>query len=365
MKSASLSFLFLLVSITASAQYDYGFEQYFFFGRHPSARAEALGKAYAAIDGDLYSVFYNPAGISTIKKFEVNYSNAHPLYLAEKAKYYYANAGYKISDYFVFALSFNQFSWGDNISSVDAHGNIIGYDAIYTNNYTVSIASQPFKDFHAGLNINYYDNHEFPGTQVSNPLYFDLGILKLFRLSQKETSANKLNFGASLGNLNAAELAITYNGQKSVGELPSILRLGAAYFFTYNKHGNLDSLNTVDIIIQVGYDDPVNSKYLTAIRVGMEIKLFEIVSLRMGYYTESLHDYGFPDFNYSELNDFTYGLGLALPLVKVTPERLPLTIAVDYTTLPQPLYAIQHPFGEEFSNFHTLNLRLSWHGRRK
>ena len=357
-----ISSLALFISTNLSAQYTYGFEQVFFFVRHPSARAEAMGKTYAAIDGDLYSVYYNPAGINSIKKFEVNFSNAHPLYLSEKANYYYTNAGYKASDYFVAAFSFNQLSIGD-FTFTDNSGNVTGIIQSYINNYTLSIASQPVKDFRVGLNINLYDNHEFPA-KVSQPVYLDLGVLKSFSLVHKEQTSHKLNIGGSIGNVNAAELSITYNST-SKAELPSILRLGAAYFYTYNKSGNFDTLNTVDLIIQVGYDDPVNSKYLTAFRVGTEIKLFEIASLRMGYYTENQYDYGIPEVNYGELNDFTYGFGLSLPLEKITPNRLPWSIAVDYTTLPQPPYSKKNPFVEKFSNFHTLNLKVCWQGKRK
>jgi hypothetical protein len=354
----------VLTSTKISAQYIYGFQHSFFFGRHPSARAEAMGKAYAALDGDLYSVFYNPAGISTLKKFEANYSNAYPFYLAEKAQYYYANAGYKISDYFVFACGFNQLSLGD-FTFTDNNGNVTGTIRSYTNNYTLSIASQPIKDFHAGLNFNYYDNHEFPETQVSNPIYIDFGGLKSFSLPKKDVYLHKLNIGGSIGNLNASELSITYNGHTSKGKLPSILRLGFAYMGTFNKHANSDSLNTADIIFQIEYDDPVNSKYLTAFRAGMEIKLFEIVSARMGYYTENQYDYGYPDVNYGELKSFTYGFGLALPLSKLTSGKIPLGFSIDYTTLPQPEYSNVNFFADGFPNFHTLNLRVSWHGKHK
>jgi hypothetical protein len=47
-----LPVIFLLIPIIYFGQYYGGFLPQFFFGRLPSARAEAMGKSYAFVDGD-------------------------------------------------------------------------------------------------------------------------------------------------------------------------------------------------------------------------------------------------------------------------------------------------------------------------
>ena len=68
LKTIKLSVILFIIVFPAISfgQYDNSSFQDMFFGRLPNARAEAMGKAYASIDGDISSVFFNPAGTATI-----------------------------------------------------------------------------------------------------------------------------------------------------------------------------------------------------------------------------------------------------------------------------------------------------------
>ena len=64
-----LSFIFF--PLFSNAQYGHRFLPEFFNTIQPNAAAEAMGKAYVSIDGDLGSINYNPAGIASIKKMQI------------------------------------------------------------------------------------------------------------------------------------------------------------------------------------------------------------------------------------------------------------------------------------------------------
>jgi outer membrane receptor protein involved in Fe transport len=77
-------YLLIITPFASFGQYDYGFLQEIFFGRQPSARAEALGRSYAAVDGDLTTIFFNPAGTATLKGLEIDGSYAAPYFYPKK-----------------------------------------------------------------------------------------------------------------------------------------------------------------------------------------------------------------------------------------------------------------------------------------
>jgi len=57
MKKFSIAFL-VFIPLLSMGQYNDGLFYPFYFGRTPNARAEAMGKAYASINGDLNATFY-------------------------------------------------------------------------------------------------------------------------------------------------------------------------------------------------------------------------------------------------------------------------------------------------------------------
>lgn len=334
-------------------QYEYGFLHESFFGRQPSARAEAIGRSYSSLDGDMTSIYYNPAGTATIKGFEVNGSYASPYYAITKAKYTFISMGCKIKDYLIIGISRNHFTFGEKVYMVDVIGNLISEYTPTNTNYTLTLSTQPIKNLLIGLNTNYFIWDII--NNKSTTLYFDLGVIKKFHFLQKEASKHSVSIGASISNFNYSRITLKNNADISTYNLPVTTRYGTNYQFSFDKHTLIEELNTFRFILQGEYQKVFNSDYESAIRTGGEIMLFELLSVRAGYYKEYVNDYGFPDINKNKIGGITYGFGIHIPLYKLT--KTPLNINFDYTNLPQPSYSKTYT---DWDHFTTYNLQLSW-----
>ena len=344
----------LVIPLLSFGQYEYGFLQESFFGRQPSARAESLGKGYSSIDGDLSTIFYNPAGTATLQGIEINTSFASPYYLLEKAKYSVLSAGYNINKNLTIGISRNHFTTGQEINITDSVGNPIASGNTPTNSfYSLNISSQPIKNLFIGANTNYLIWK--PIDESATSLYFDFGIIKKFQFGQKKSINHFVNIGASISNLNFAKIKLDFNGNKFEGDLPVITRYGANYQFYLNKKWIFDTLNTFRLLLQADYQLLLNSDYHNGFHTGAELMFLEILSLRIGYYKENEYDYDLPSANENEISDITYGFGLQIPLNKLT--KIPLNINFDYTSLPQTSYSKTQTSWENFS---TYTLRINW-----
>ena len=79
-----------------------------------------------------------------------------------------------------------------------------------------------------------------------------------------------------------------------------------------------------------------------------------MLSLRCGYYYENIDDGGHPN-NEDQLSQFTYGLGIDIPVYKFT--DYPISLQIDYTSLPQVSYGT---YWSDFDNFNSFTIKLSW-----
>lgn len=330
-----------------------GFENEMFFRRQPSARAEAMGQSYCAMDGDLTSVYFNPAGVATINGIELDGSYATPLYRLDKATYKFLSLGYKFNKYIVAGLSVNHFSFENEIAFTDDYGNPNYTFIPYTSNYSLTLASQPIKNLLIGLNTNLFVWN--PVKKNFTALNFDFGLIKKFELVNGKNYKHSVNLGTSIKNFNYSKVKINYAGSKSEEPLPVIMKYGANYQITFDKHFLIDSLKTLRLLVNGEYQDLLNSNYYTTSRIGGEIMFLELLSVRAGYFKEKVDNYGYPDRNKSKVSAFTYGFGLQIPLYKLT--KLPLNINFDYTNLPQVNYIKNYP---QWDNFQVYNVRLNW-----
>ena len=110
-------------------------------------------------------------------------------------------------------------------------------------------------------------------------------------------------------------------------------------------------------MIHIEYQDLLNSKYFGALRIGGELRLLEMLALRLGYYRESRNDNDDPE-NYKDvLTDMTYGFGIELPLEKITAARIPLRVKFDMTRLQQPS---SYKGPNRWSDFSVYSLSARW-----
>ncbi len=326
-----------------------------YFGRQPSARAEAMGRGYSTIDGDLSTVFFNPAGTATIKGLEFSSSFASPYYLINKGLYTFYSTGYKINDYLVAGLSYNHFSYGESITFTDQNGNSIQSVTPSSTIFCLTLSSQPFKNLYIGFNANYFDfNKMYPTSTTNDPIYFDFGIIKKIQFLLTAEYSHSINIGASIQNFNNSKLLVNTMGNNGTLEIPVIFKYGLNYQLVLNKHIVIKKLQTINILLQYEGQKLFNSQYHSASRTGVEINILELFAIRAGHYSEKIDDDGNPSNKY-EISSFTYGIGMQLPFYKLG--KIPLNFCFDYTSLPQP---VGNSIYTNFGNFHVLNFRLNW-----
>ena len=335
-----------LISYSASfGQYQSGSWPEFFFGRHPSARAEAMGRGYSSIDGDLATVHFNPAGLATINKFELNTSYTPPGHYFTKGYYTFYGLGFRQSKYLQLALSQFRFDFGETYF-------INANTTPFTERNKLTLSSEPTSNLFVGINANYFIWQ--PGIdKTSKTIYFDFGVLKKINLTEG-LIPQSINLGASISNLNYSHVNATFNGITSKYNLPVITRYGANYQLSAGKHIFLDSSNAIRLLLQSEYQMLLNSNYRSAVKVGGELMILEMLSLRAGYFKEKVYNYNLPEYNRSMIEDFTYGLGLQIPLYKLT--NIPININFDYTSLPQVNYTRDQA---EPDNYRTFSLSLA------
>ncbi|MBL4703119.1 MAG: hypothetical protein JKY54_01270 [Flavobacteriales bacterium] len=342
--------ILIFIPLLSFCQYTPGYQAEFFFGRQPSARVEAMGKGSVSLDGDMGTIYYNPAGLSNINGLEINGTYATPFYLADSAYYAYTGVGYRFNKYIQVALS--RYHWNWNMAAM-----ITGFERTpSTSNYTLTLASEPFSNLFLGVNANYYVWDVGIGDPATT-FYLDFGAIKKFNFLQRKTTQHESNIGASIANLNYAKATFSYLDSEFTEALPVTARFGASYQFTLDKHILLDTLKTLKLLIQSEYQTLLNSDYHSAIKVGGELSILEILAIRVGYYQEQVYDYSYPEVNHDQISDFTYGFGLQIPLDKLT--KIPLSIKFDYTSLPQTPYSTSFT-EEELGKFSSYTVRLNW-----
>lgn len=334
------------------------FASNFFSGRQPSTRAEAIGKGYVAIGGDIYSTFYNPAGISTINGFMFNASYSTPYYLLEEATYSFIGIAYKFNRYIVVSLDRYHFNYGWEFEEIGIEGPTGIIIKPYMSNYKLTFGSKPFTDLHIGISTNLF---LWDLGRTFRAFCFDVGVIKELSLFKDEYSEQKINLAGSIVNFSNSKLTgemEEYNNgtvTMEVEDLPVIARIGFCYEFSYNK--NLSSLGpkTFAFLIHTEYQDMLNYDYRTAIRFGMELSFFEILFMRAGAYRESIDAS-----SKNELTDFTYGFGIQFPFGKLSNGYKELKIKLDFVYMPQVSYSKESYLFDELDNFLNIGLLINY-----
>ncbi|MFH1942272.1 MAG: hypothetical protein ABIL68_09215 [bacterium] len=323
--------------------------QEIYFGRLPSAKSEAMGRCGVAGGEEVYTIFFNPAGTSVVEGISLAGSYASPYYLLENADYYFAGASVNLRRVGTFGIGWYRMNYetSQQIPNVNDH---------FTSFLILNYSFRPMKDFSVGININFvrskYAGPQFSFDAKSYPL--DIGILRIFKLPNHRRTEHIFALGASCFNLNHAKISYITEEQKNA--LPVIFRAGASYRMTYHNENLMKNVNTMDILFIAEYQNLFNSKYRNGLKCGLDISFFDLFAFRLGYYRETLDDYGY-SINKKILDDITYGLGIQIPLHKITNGRLKLNIRFDITTLRQPTYSRTSFYIGDFSVY---SLSVNW-----
>lgn len=362
MKKTLFGFLLGLMPVFGFSQGSV-FSDYINYGhflfRQPSARAEAMGRGFVAIDNDLSSYYFNPAGLSTLKgiNFSSNYAEVpdYPGHFKQK----FFSIGMPIKDLGVFALSFIQSGFTDKIevttmAQPDGTGELI-LNQDYQ--FVLTYAKSFFKGVHFGLNVNYFESHLFKNK--ASTIYFDLGVMYHKSLLINNFISDKLIFGLSLSNV--LNSTYTFNNinpapNNPIGSndripnfleiypssIPQALRIGSSYSFEVKNTSSKKSDTYFAFLVSTEYHKMLNSDYYSSYHVGTEITFMGLFDIRTGYFSVI-----------NPVRDgFTYGFGLNLALDRWS--DIPLLIEIDFCNSPEPNSYFGNP------QINSLQTRLVW-----
>ncbi len=341
-KCGILFIIIFLLFVALHADYRDAYKE-LFFGRQPSSRAEAMGRGYVTINGDMDAYFYNPAGIANINFMDLKFTTSSPYYFIDKGKLYQFGVGYSLREYLTIGLNINHMTYGETYYSMNEFGEITGEFSPYLSNYTLTLATELTDEFLFGWNINYFNEN-----YVDDPhgaLFFDAGSIYKHKITLPNSSESELAIGASVRNFSFSK--VKYDSGKE--ELPVISRFGISYSFMPEINNN-----TIEVLCQAEYQYLFNYDYRDGLHLGLETKFIELLSLRCGYYYENIDDHDHDD-NEDQLSQFTYGLGIDIPVYKFT--NYPIRLQIDFTSLPQVSYS---NIWTDWDNFNSFTVKLSW-----
>ena len=230
------------------------------------SRASAMGEAYTAATNDVHLLYYNPAGIATLK---------HPMLSVQHQELILdtrldnVSFAYPIHDGFL-GISHTLF-WVPPFDKIDIDGNTTG-EANFINGAFTAGYGYDFKFIKAGASMKYI--YQVIDGMQTHSVAFDLGILKGFYMfSPFDAPVRNFYVGFSFLNL----------GSNAGGDpLPRQLRLGLAYQLTHWFTFNVDF---VESIIEGSdlYDFIYGLDEGFRVNLGAEVSYLDIISLRAGW----------------------------------------------------------------------------------
>ena len=309
----------------AECKYHYGFLGEL-LARQPSARGEALGKGNVTATGSVLDTNFNPAGLAGAPALSLCASTSKSLYTLENARYTYLGGSVRVGRIGVVGASRYRLDTGEKTVRGAGGG------GVYTPEYyvyTLTFSTEPVRDLFVGTNVNLL-RYNLPG-DYSNEWWADLGLLKTIRLTRSDRMRQLLRVGGSLANFTYSEAELPGGDE----DLPVTLRVGCCYSVAWWGRTLLSSLKTMEVLVNLEFQDLLNSEYLDGYRVGGEVWLLEMLALRIGHYSEDIDDFGHAA-NKSEREETTYGFGIELPFDRFSDGDIPIVISLDMVRLDQP-----------------------------
>lgn len=299
---------------------------YAFFGRQPSAQAEALGQT-----GVTYHSWTNPAADFN-HAVNASYTFATPYSYWYDTDYHYAAISSLIMPDLKLGAAYMN---ATNDLNLD---NLVDYKSISK----LNVSYQFINDFVAGINLNYLYNWLNKELKVTTPLQplgtgesievseegwsADLGVLKKINLPGNSNQ----HFILAASCLNAIATKLDHSFGDYEEELPVILRAGGSWLYDHAAN------DWSDFALQFHYQYQrlLNSSMRDKNSLGLECTLQKLLSLRGGYYNEIGSGYEFK-ISRATTYELTYGAGLVLDFNSLLPAaNLPVTLKIDYAHYP-------------------------------
>ena len=276
------------------------------------ARATAMGDAYVALSNDISSIYWNPAGLATLKNNEALFQTTNWLL---GTHLYFFGACYRIPSIGTIGLSINSFSSGDiqetTIWEPDGTGRKFN-----TSNFLggLTYSRQMTDRFSVGITLKYIS--ERLDRESAGSVAIDVGGIFVTNFF------NNMRIGFTLANmgtrmqLRGSGLTVQYLMQPGVKyvrsqlgtdpwDIPLLFRYGLA----------MDIFNKDNIRLTIASDVMDSRDFSARINTGCELAIRDMLFARAGY-----------RFRYDEGN-FTFGGGLNLKL----PQKIGLKLDYAYT----------------------------------
>lgn len=246
-------------------------------------RATAMGGSFTAIANDASAAYWNPGGLSRIRRNEFMASSTE--WLVDTKINYFAVA-FKVNDENGIAISINQLNYGDDeITTAEKPGGTGERWTAQDLAVGVSYARNLTDRFSIGASAKYITQTIWHET--SNAFALDVGLLFETQLKGLRLGMNITNFGTEMKMegkdlLQAADIDQTNAGNNpniasnldtDSWPLPLTFTVGLAY----------DAVATESWTVTVATDAIIPNNYETYTNCGAEILWNNMVALRCGY----------------------------------------------------------------------------------
>lgn len=256
------------------------------------ARAIAMGEAYTAVSNDIYSIYWNPAGLVELEDPEVTFmynkhfqdivqqigGYAQPLYMWKKSKH--SRIGRKIG---AIGCFFNYVGIQD-IQGYDADGISSGdvktydYAGIVSYARKIKVHNKKRNILSMGSNVKFIT--EKLDKESATSYAIDVGAKYKMKLIRKERESDFLSFGIGVYNVGSKVKFV-----KEKKDLPRSIRAGVAYInkayggpLTVAVDGNMPNDN--DFYFSIGTEYWI--KNILGLRVGYKSQEDAGIGLRTG-----------------------------------------------------------------------------------
>jgi hypothetical protein len=272
------------------------------------ARPLGLGEAYTAVADDGNSVYWNPAGMPTLRRLEFNSMYAD-LYGIQGLKNFYLSFVLPLTPRYYLGASWNHFGFDDDELEY------------YTNKANLSFGAKAFGNLYLGANLKYLDTDaRLDGFSEgkANGIGFDLGALYAHPL-KKTGFLKQINLGLMAHDVGGT--GITYGEtNKTETVLPQNIRFGLSIY--PKEEISCKWFALTDPLLTFEFDDRFHA--------GAETWLMNVLGLRAGLQR---------DFHTDESMTYSFGGSLRLPYV---------SMQVDYAYVIPPTLLPTHVFSVSF-----------------
>lgn len=230
------------------------------------SRPLGMGEAFTAATDDINSIYYNPAGLGTMRYPVLSIMHQE---LILDSRFENISAAFPL--FFGFMGISNSVFWVPPFDRIDIDGNKTGTVSFYNACFTVAYG-QSLGFMEVGGSLKYI--HQKIDTLTLHSVAADVGVLKrLYMYSPFDAPIRNFVIGMSLQNM----------GTKAKDDdLPRTMRMGASYYLTRWFGLNLDItqyfIDNSDL-----YDFTYGFEESLRANVGAEFSYLNILALRTGY----------------------------------------------------------------------------------